>query len=128
MVRARHSLPRAPRRGAEPVVPMINIVFLLLIFFLMTARIAPQAPFDVTLPRAAADPGENAAQPLYVSGDGALAFGAVNGAAAVAAAAAKGDVILHADARLPAVDLARILAELGRAGATGITLTTGGAP
>ncbi|MEM1152412.1 MAG: biopolymer transporter ExbD, partial [Pseudomonadota bacterium] len=34
---------RAPdrKRRAENYVPMINVVFLLLIFFLMTAQIAP---------------------------------------------------------------------------------------
>ncbi|MBL4543543.1 MAG: biopolymer transporter ExbD, partial [Rhodobacteraceae bacterium] len=44
-----------PTRPREPVVPMINVVFLLLIFFLMAAVIAPPEPFGVTLPRAAAD-------------------------------------------------------------------------
>ena len=34
---------RAPTR--DSTVPMINIVFLLLIFFLITAQIAPPAPF-----------------------------------------------------------------------------------
>jgi periplasmic protein TonB len=37
------SPPRRPR--AESVVPMINVVFLLLVFFLMTATIAPPDPF-----------------------------------------------------------------------------------
>lgn len=42
---------RRPR--AESIVPMINVVFLLLIFFLMTAQIAPPDPFEVAPPNCA---------------------------------------------------------------------------
>ncbi|NHX27772.1 biopolymer transporter ExbD, partial [Escherichia coli] len=43
--------PQHPRRDrGENIVPMINVVFLLLIFFLMTAQIGPPAPIDVTPP------------------------------------------------------------------------------
>ena len=52
-----------PRRPRESAVPMINIVFLLLIFFLMTATIAPPAPFAVT-PPAAERAGETGAGPV----------------------------------------------------------------
>ncbi|MGR3522560.1 MAG: biopolymer transporter ExbD, partial [Paracoccus sp. (in: a-proteobacteria)] len=34
---------------------MINVVFLLLIFFLLTAQIAPAPPFDVTPPDSRSD-------------------------------------------------------------------------
>jgi biopolymer transport protein ExbD len=37
------------------IIPMINVVFLLLIFFLMTSQISPPDPFDVDLPRTGAD-------------------------------------------------------------------------
>jgi len=37
------SAPRR-RRPAEPIVPMINVVFLLLIFFLMSAQIRRPPP------------------------------------------------------------------------------------
>ena len=46
----------APRRPARParenIVPMINVVFLLLVFFVMTAQIAPPDPFDIAPPEA----------------------------------------------------------------------------
>ena len=41
------SRPHTPR---ESVVPMINVVFLLLIFFLMTAQITAPTPVEVTPP------------------------------------------------------------------------------
>ncbi|MDU8913696.1 biopolymer transporter ExbD [Aestuariicoccus sp. MJ-SS9] len=111
------------RRMREPVVPMINVVFLLLIFFLMTAQIAPQAPFDMTLPRALGDEALTAV-PLFVSRDGDLAYGPLRGTEALAAAAADAPLTIEADARLEAAQLARLLAELGRLGAADIQLAT----
>ncbi len=49
--------PRRPR--AESILPMINVVFLLLIFFLMTSRLAQPDPVEVAPPEAAA--GQDAA-------------------------------------------------------------------
>ncbi|MCR8546510.1 biopolymer transporter ExbD [Salipiger sp. P9] len=120
-------LPERPRRPRpEPVVPMINVVFLLLIFFLMTASLTPPAPFEISPPTA---PGEEDASTdtLYVSADGDIAFGEARGEQALAAATASGPVRLAADARLPASDLARILARLAALGAPEVRLvTTGG--
>ena len=40
-----------PRRAtAEPVVAMINVVFLLLCFFMMTATLVRPSPFEVAPP------------------------------------------------------------------------------
>ena len=60
--------------------------------------------------------------PLYVDGTGALAFGALRGDEARAAAAGAGDVVIVADRALPARDLARLMAALSAAGAGKITL------
>ncbi|MEG9863023.1 MAG: biopolymer transporter ExbD [Parvularculales bacterium] len=46
-----------PRRPYEAVTPLINIVFLLLIFFLLAGTIRPTEPVDVTLPESAHDDG-----------------------------------------------------------------------
>ena len=120
--------PRSRRSSREPVVPMINVVFLLLIFFLMTAQIVPPAPFDVTLPQATAD--EDAGQTaLYISAGGEIAFETARGDAAIAqAVTASGDAILrlHADAALPAATLARVLGQLTAQGATRVEIVTEG--
>ncbi|MGM0585578.1 MAG: ExbD/TolR family protein [Pseudomonadota bacterium] len=115
-----------PRReGRESVVPMINVVFLLLIFFLMTARIAPPEPLEVSPPEAqrpgAAAPGAA----LHVSADGSLAYEGARGEAVFAALAAReGDAPLRvrADARLEAAELARVLARLSEAGLARVEL------
>lgn len=105
---------------------MINVVFLLLIFFLMTAQIAPPMPFDVALPRATGD--EDSGQgALYISTDGEIAFETARGDAALTQAAkSDGPLRLHADASLPAATLARVLAQLSTLGATQIELVTEG--
>ncbi len=37
-----------PRRGGDNLLPMINVVFLLLIFFLISAEMTPPEPFEVS--------------------------------------------------------------------------------
>ena len=113
-----------PKPPVESVTPMINVVFLLLIFFLMTATIAPPAPFEVELPRAEAEPGASESQrTLHVAADGRLAFGEARGDAALEAAAAagrapgaEGPLALRADAGMEAAALARLLSRLGEQG------------
>lgn len=109
-----------PRRQApESIVPMINVVFLLLIFFMMSATIAPAPPFDLTLPRAQATAPIDAAQTVYLARDGRIAFDGAEGAAAWAALQAvdPGDLIsLRADAALETRVLAQTLGRLSQIG------------
>ncbi|MCK0149078.1 biopolymer transporter ExbD [Marivita sp. S6314] len=120
---------RRPRRTSrEPVVPMINVVFLLLIFFLMTAQIVPPAPFDITLPTAGGED-DAARDTLYLGADGTMAFADARGDAALAAAVAASEqspLRVLADAQLDAATLARTLASLTALGATAIDLVTEG--
>jgi biopolymer transport protein ExbD len=116
-------LPRRPR--AEGVVALINIVFLLLVFFLLTATIAPPEPLPVDLPaadlaRAAGDP----AEPLHVGADGALAWGAARGEAVFAALASApaAELALRADAGLDGAAFAALLARLRGLGVETVTL------
>ena len=110
------------------VVPMINIVFLLLVFFLMTASIAPPEPFDTRPPEGEGEHGAAGPERLYLSATGEAAFGAARGPAAIAAAAARdaaeGPLVVQADAALPAVMLAGVLAELAKGGVADIDLVT----
>ncbi|MBL4558677.1 MAG: biopolymer transporter ExbD [Rhodobacteraceae bacterium] len=114
-----------PTRPREPVVPMINVVFLLLIFFLMAAVIAPPEPFGVTLPRAAADDPPATGGALHLGADGTLAYGTARGEAVFAALADhRGALELRADAALPAARLAGLMPRLGAAGIDEIVLVT----
>ena len=65
----RPRMPR-PRDPAEPLItPMIDVVFLLLVFFLMTFKIvAPEGDFDVKMPQAAValPPGPQDALPIPI--------------------------------------------------------------
>lgn len=121
--------PPARRPRAESIVPMINVVFLLLIFFLMTSRLAPPEPFAVEPPTAA----EGAELPempvLYLSAEGEAGFQEQRGAAAiagfVAAAEASGQEApprLRADGDVEAAEVARVLKALTDAGLSDVAL------
>ncbi|MEM1299717.1 MAG: biopolymer transporter ExbD [Pseudomonadota bacterium] len=110
---------------AESVVPMINVVFLLLIFFLMTATIAPSEPFEVAPPESRAEDPAEASQPLFVSAEGDLVWGELKDDAAVAAissARQNGDnlppLTIRADRKVSGQAIARLLKRLAGAGVT----------
>jgi biopolymer transport protein ExbD len=111
-------VPRRPR--AESIVPMINVVFLLLIFFLMTSRLAQPDPFEVTPPEADLDAPLEAEATLYVDKTGTLSFDGQTGDAAMARLAevsAKDAILqLRADAELEATVAAGLLGDLSAAG------------
>ena len=118
-------LPAQPRRRhrADADVPTINLVFLLLVFFLLTATLAPPDPLGVAPPEGegtAAPPGEA----VSVAADGTLALAGARGEAALAALASRepGPLVLRADAGLPGEALAALLPRLRAAGATRIDL------
>lgn len=117
------------RRTAEPIVPMINVVFLLLIFFLMSAQIAPPAPFEVTLPQSVGDERAAPADTLYMDADGRLAFNAARGEAVLGALTARATIDeplqIRADARLDARALARLLPQLATRGIAEVEIVTG---
>ena len=115
--------PPRKRQPREAIVPMINVVFLLLIFFLMTATIAPPDPLDVSPPRAAAEATDRA-EALSVTADGRLAFGSLRGPAAISAAVDAGAVRLRVDANLPGSDLARLMTRLAAQGARQVQIVT----
>lgn len=118
----------APRRPARPprenIVPMINVVFLLLVFFVMTAQIAPPDPFDIAPPEAGEAPAPDAPDILFVAADGQLARAGLTGDAALTGMTAGQALTLRADRALPAPDLARLLARLAALGVTDVALVT----
>ncbi|NSX54786.1 ExbD/TolR family protein [Parasulfitobacter algicola] len=115
------------RKNRESIVPMINVVFLLLIFFLMTAQIVPPDPFEITPPSATTSDVSQGQAMLFLSQTKDIAFGNERGQAAIDAALAAtmdGQVSLRADAAAPAAELARLVTRLSAAGATDIRLIT----
>jgi biopolymer transport protein ExbD len=103
----------------EAVVPMINLVFLLLIFFLLAATAAPTPPFDVNLPEGAAGLDAGGTTPLYVVLGGDLAYGDARGDAVfetIRAREIRGPLEIRADGGVPAAEIAGLLARLARIG------------
>ena len=121
--------PPRHRRPIEPIVPMINVVFLLLIFFLMSAQIAPPAPFEVTLPEGAAGARAVPADMLYIDANGRFAFNGARGEAVMNALAARATpdtpLQIRADAGLEARALARLLPKLAARGIERVEIVTG---
>lgn len=126
--------PQRRRDGlAEPLLPLIDVVFFLIIFFMMVSRLAEPDPVEVVRPQAAA-PDEVAGElSLYLGRDGVVVAraeaGPVRGEAAVAALVARcgtgcGTVLIHADQAAPAKAVAGLLADLARAGLADVRLVT----
>ena len=119
----RFSRPRPPR-ALDAAVPMINVVFLLLIFFMMATRIAPPAPFEITLPQTPAETPLTGEDVLHIAADGTLGFRGLQGDASLTAleGGAPERLILRADAALPAPQLAQLLTRLASFGVTSVDL------
>ncbi|AUR06004.1 putative biopolymer transport protein (plasmid) [Phaeobacter inhibens] len=115
------------RQAGEPILPMINVVFLLLIFFLLSSQIAPRAPYAVTPPEL--ESGESPAPEavLFMAADGQLHFSGAEGGDALAAVAVQATELevltLRADAGVPAREVAALIARLRDAGIQTVSLT-----
>ena len=70
--------PPRPKNDDERILPLINVVFLLLIFFMLAGRLAASDPFQIAPPRSASE-GPSAAQDVIVlvGADGRLALDGV---------------------------------------------------
>lgn len=121
--------PSAPRPRREPTIALINIVFLMLIFFMAAATLAPPLDGDLKLVETEDLEGRAPPDALVVHADGRLAFRGedlTNAAAymALAPGAQDGTVRLVPDAGLPASDLIKLGEALRRAGAQKIVMVT----
>ncbi|WP_378947111.1 biopolymer transporter ExbD [Paracoccus sp. R86501] len=117
-------MPKRRPRG-ELIIPMINVVFLLLIFFLLTAQISPSTPFPVAPPDSSSDIRTQAQDVLYVSATGELAWNEARGEDVwplIAARTDDGPVQIRADASAPAARLAAHLKQLRQATDAGAQL------
>ncbi len=118
---------RPTRAARENIVPMINVVFLLLIFFLMTAQIAPPEPFKVTPPQSRGAVPANGQATLYVDANGTQVFSSARGDAVFTLLAnlpAGTPLLIRADAAFKASRLASLLAKLAAIGITDVAIVT----
>lgn len=135
--------PERPRRDGN-LLPMINLVFLLLIFFLISAQLSPPEPVAVTPPQSAPQDEAVGEIILYLAMDGTLAFGetlspgADLDGAILAALSAEREALcalrdcealpprltLRADAGAPVARLVALLPKLGGAGFAQVDLVT----
>tara|TARA_R110000787_G_scaffold44164_2_gene108312 strand:- start:38343 stop:38762 length:420 start_codon:yes stop_codon:yes gene_type:complete len=117
----------------DRIMPLINIVFLLLIFFLVAGVIREVEPVDVDPPRSMVE-GQSETAPLtiYVSADGRLALGddllpddVFNAAVTEAVAADPEQAIrIVADRSVDSAKVITVLETLRSAGASRVKLTT----
>ena len=119
--------PPQRRTRSESIIPMINVVFLLLIFFLMTSQLTPPEPLEVAPPVSEAGKASETAPVLLVSAAGETAFDTLRGTTAVAAfaqAAQEADrtALLRADGGAEAATVARLLRDLAAAGLADVNL------
>ena len=126
--------PRPQRRVEdERILPLINVVFLLLIFFMVAGRLTVQDPFVVTPPKSASDgPSESIGLLILVGTDGRLALNGeelklpalTRALAGMAQDPADLKVRVKADGRAEATLLIEILEHLRDAGVSQVTLLT----
>ena len=118
------------KSGEERVLPLINVVFLLLIFFLLAGRLAATDPFPVEAPHSLG--GERIGGHdlvVHIGADGSLAFnGTVLGEAglrsAIAHQASYGTVRIKADGRVEARRVIAVMEILREAGVGRLELLT----
>ncbi len=121
-------IPTAPRRPrGESIVPMINVVFLLLIFFLMTAQIAPPEPFEVTPPDSQSEKPAEHNRTLYLSADGEMAMNDARGEdvfTQMSDLTEHEPLIIRADRALKAEIIAALLPRIARTGVRKVQLVS----
>ncbi|GAA5068203.1 biopolymer transporter ExbD [Roseibacterium beibuensis] len=122
--------PSRKRRRPEPMIALINVVFLMLVFFLVAASIAPPMERGVTLVRADRLEGRAPPDAAVIRADGTMVY---RGAEITSEAylterlserGAEVALRLVPDRALPAQDLVAIARELRAAGAAEIWIVT----
>ena len=125
------------RNDDERILPLINVVFLLLIFFMLAGKIAAGDPIPAEPPRSASEAASGARELVIVMGaDGRIAFdGAVIERSAIGTAVATslgGDeppqIWLKADSDADSVEVVAVMETLREAGVERLKLLTTPAP
>lgn len=121
----------SPARKPEPTIALINVVFLMLIFFLIAGTLAPPLDKDVTLVKASDLDGREPPDALVIRADGTMTWRGetVETANALSLLGEAEDeagtaIRLVPDRDLPAVKLVEIGDELRKAGAKRVFIVT----
>ncbi len=130
-----NSLAGPPRRGEndDRVLPLINVVFLLLVFFMLAGRLSSSDPIVVEPPESASE-GPVADEPIivYLAADGRMALGdgpvardrLAAGLREQIHAAPDARVQVKADARVEAMRVVEIMGLLRDTGVKKVSLLT----
>lgn len=119
------------RRELGDVLPLINIVFLLLIFFMLVGALEPADPFELTPPESASDEAAGARELLvFIAADGRLALdhelvdleGLPEAAAERLEERPGAAVKIKADGQAESTRLIEVMEALHRAGVARVTL------
>ena len=116
----------SPRRGREPTIALINIVFLMLVFFMVAGTLSQPLTPDLSLVRTAELEGRAPPDTLVVLADGTLRYrGEVVPDATTFWSLEQPDVArIVPDRDLDAATLVGIARELQRAGAQQVMIVT----
>ncbi len=128
------NFPRRQRgEGHEPVIPLINVIFLLLIFFLVTGTLRSAELLEIAPPQAASGVAVDAALPsVLVSADGRVAFDGdllevtELGGRLASIMQGQGDshLVVKADGQVRSELLLRVLDQIEQAGVAELSLVT----
>jgi biopolymer transport protein ExbD len=113
----------------EPTIALINVVFLMLVFFMVAGTLAPPLDPDITLVRTADLDGRAPPDTLVVHPDGRLSYRGDTIASAEAFFAARPEderetLRLVPDGTLPAATLVTLAKDLRALGATRVVIVT----
>jgi len=117
------------RTRIEPTIALINVVFLMLVFFMVASTIAPPMDRDLSLVRTAALDGRAPPDTLVVHPDGRLTYRGAAVASAQAFYAARPDdapevVRIVPDKAVPAITMVNLARDLRATGAAGVVIVT----
>lgn len=120
---------RAPRSRREPTIALINIVFLMLVFFMVAGTLAPPLDRDMALVSTADLDGRPPPDALVIRADGTLSFRGTDHVDAEMYVSgldpeARDEVRIVPDRALPAAQLVALGRDLRRAGAGKVIIVT----
>ncbi|MGM0412316.1 MAG: ExbD/TolR family protein [Pseudomonadota bacterium] len=123
-----HRPDSAPRDMEDHILPLINIVFLLLIFFMVAGALTTPESVDVEPPEASVDGEEpdRDEQTLYITADGGLTLGeeAVELEGLAEAVGEREEILLRADEAVEGVRVVEVMQALREAGLERVRLVT----
>ena len=115
----------AQRRRRDPTIALINVVFLMLIFFLIAGTLAPPLDPDLKLVDTSGLEGREPPDALVLRADGTLSFrGKPTDPASFMAGHGEGPVRIVPDRAAPGPRLVEVSGTLRRLGATSVILVT----